>query len=142
MRGSLFLLFFPGFAFFILTFWYRAERTGLITRATSREELKAIIKVMGRNLINCPIICCQKSRGTNAPRVVRVEVITGQATSSVAAAAASERDLPSWICRYMFSTITMALSTSMPNDSIKAKRTTIFRDTSMAVSKPKVRSIE
>ena len=74
-------------------------RTGLITKATKRDEDKTMIKVMGRNFINSPMMSSQKASGKNAERVVRVEVIIGQATSPTPSFAALIGDLPSLINR-------------------------------------------
>ena len=60
---------------------YVTAKTGLITRATNREEARTIIKVIGKNFINSPIIPGHKAKGTNAATVVAVEEISGHATS-------------------------------------------------------------
>src|SRR5690554_4126031 len=71
--------------------------TGLITKATNREEDNTIIKVMGRNFMNSPIISSQKASGKNAESVVNVEVMMGQATSPTPSLAARIGDFPSSI---------------------------------------------
>ena len=53
----------------------------------------------------------------------RLYTITGQATSAVPSCAASTREYPISMCRWMFSTITIALSTSIPSDRIRLNRT-------------------
>ena len=63
------------------TFIKTANKTGLMTKATKREEPKTIINVMGKYCINSPIIPGHKAKGTNAASVVAVEAIMGQATS-------------------------------------------------------------
>ena len=75
--------------FFFLLFMKVAEKTGIITRATNREEVKTIINVMGRFFINSPIIPFQKAKGTNAAKVVAVDAIMGTAISPTACLAAS-----------------------------------------------------
>src|SRR5690606_22852290 len=81
------------------TFINNEVRTGLITKATKRDEDKTMIKVMGRNFINSPMISSQKANGRNAERVVSVEVIIGHATSPTPSLAALIGDLPSLINR-------------------------------------------
>ncbi len=49
--------------------------------------------------MNSPMMPGQKSTGKKAPRVVRVDVMTGQATSSTALRAAAMRGWPSCMCR-------------------------------------------
>src|SRR5690606_29962657 len=46
----------------------REVSTGLITKATKRDEDKTMINVMGRNFINSPMISSQKASGKNAER--------------------------------------------------------------------------
>ena len=45
--------------------------------ATNNEELNAKIRVRGRYPMNSPMMPGQKSSGIKAPRVVRVDVMTG-----------------------------------------------------------------
>src|SRR5690554_1809937 len=71
--------------------------TGLMTKATKREDDKTMIKVMGRNFMNSPMMSSQKANGKNAARVVNVEVIIGQATSPTPSFAARMEDFPSSI---------------------------------------------
>ena len=68
---------------------------GLITMATNSDADSTRISVRGRKPMNCPMTSGQYSSGQNATSVVRVEVITGQATSLAPRRAASRRDNPS-----------------------------------------------
>ena len=95
--------------------------------ATKRDEDRVTIRVMGRYFMNSPMIPGQKTMGKKAASVVRVEPITGQATSPVAFMAASTRGMPCCMYRYIFSIITMALSTSIPRARVKENKTTIFK---------------
>ena len=92
--------------------------------------------------MNSPITPGQKSMGANAARVVRVEPITGQATSPVARMAALTRPAPCSMKRWMFSTMTMALSTSMPRARVRLNSTTMFRVTPSRDRVVKVSSME
>ncbi len=72
----------------------REVKTGLITRATKREEAKTMIRVIGMYFINSPIIPGQKARGIKAARVVRVDAMIGNATSPAPYLAASFPEKP------------------------------------------------
>ena len=97
---------------------------GLITNATNREELNTMISVIGRYFMNSPIIPGQIASGINAASVVAVEAIIGQATSPTPYLAASNALMPSSsISRYIFSTTTIPLSTSIPSAKTKEKST-------------------
>jgi hypothetical protein len=92
---SVFFLF--GMAF--STVIYKAVNTGLMTKATNKEDPKTIIKVMGKYFINSPIIPGHNIRGTNAAKVVAVDAIIGHATSLTPRLAASKDSMPSSIYR-------------------------------------------
>ena len=76
-----------------------AQKVGLMTRATSREELSVMMSAMGRYFMNSPIMPGQKIMGAKAHTVVSVEVITGVATSCVPTRAPALADIPSCLCR-------------------------------------------
>ena len=105
------------------TLIYIFIRTGLITKATNNDEPSVMIKVMGKNFMNSPIIPGQKARGKKAANVVAVEEIIGIATSPTPFIVASIGDNPSSISLYTFSTTTIPLSTSIPSAMIKANNT-------------------
>ena len=71
----------------------------LITNATNNEDESTIIKVIGKNFMNCPIIPGHNAKGTKAAKVVAVDAIIGMATSPTPYFAASLRDIPSSIKR-------------------------------------------
>ena len=105
-----------------------AVSTGFTTNATNRDEESTIISVIGRYLKNSPIKLGQNINGTNAATVVAVDAIIAVATSPVPSLDASSLDLPfSENCRYTFSTITIPLSTNIPNASINENNTIIFK---------------
>ena len=79
---------------FVFTFIKKAHRAGFIIIATNRDEQRVTMRVMGRYFMNSPIIPGQKIIGKKAASVVRVEPITGQATSLVAFMAASTLGTP------------------------------------------------
>ena len=64
--------------------------------------------------------------GSSAAMTVRVAMMVGLPTSATASIAACIRVRPSFIaqCRSMFSTTTMASSTRMPIEKIRANRLT------------------
>ena len=104
-----------------------ANKTGVITKATNKEEPKTIISVIGKYCINSPIIPGHKARGTKAANVVAVEAIIGQATSPTPFFVASIAPNPSSINRYTFSTTTIPLSTNIPRAKTKENNTIIFK---------------
>ena len=66
--------------------------------------------------------------GISAAITVKVARMVGPPTSSTAGGIASRSDLPSRaMCRWMFSTTTMASSTRMPIEKISANRDTRLR---------------
>jgi hypothetical protein len=58
-----------------------AVRTGFMTKATNKDELKTIINVIGKYFMNSPMRPGQIAKGKNAASVVAVEAMMGQATS-------------------------------------------------------------
>ncbi len=103
-------------------------KTELKNIATNKEEPKTIDKVMGKIIINCPIIPGQRPKGTKAATVVSVEIIIGNAISPIPFLAASILLIPSSsIKRYTFSTTTIPLSTNIPRPIIKPNNTIVFK---------------
>ena len=91
--------------------------------------------------MNSPIIPGQRARGMKAASVVAVDVIMGMATSAAPSFAAWTGVYP-WLRNlYMFSTVTIPLSTSIPNAKTKANRTMKFRVTPIEFSMKKLKSI-
>ena len=124
------------------TFMNVEQSTGLKTSATKSEATRVTITVMGRYFMNSPMMPGQKTRGPKAQIVVSVEAITGAVTWLVPCSAASVRLMPMPRCRKMFSTTTIALSTSMPSARISEKSTTMFSVMPIARSTMKLSSIE
>src|SRR6056297_363011 len=99
-----------------------------INMATNKEEPSTTDNVMGKKIINSPIMPGQVPNGTKAATVVAVDMIMGMAISPIPFLAASLRDMPSCsIRRYTFSTTTTPLSTNIPNPIMRPKRIIVFR---------------
>ena len=64
---------------------------------TNNEDPRTMIRVIGKNFINSPIIPGQKAREMNAAKVVAVELIIGKATSPTPFLAACNGGNPSSI---------------------------------------------
>ena len=85
-------LFLLGF-FFSISFLINVEaKTGMIIKATNNEEVKTIIKVIGRCFINSPIMPGQKTNGKNAASVVAVDAIIAREISPTASLAALNKE--------------------------------------------------
>jgi hypothetical protein len=76
--------------------------------------------------MNIPAVPGRARSGRNAKRSVAVQPSTAYVISRVPAIAASFGDSPFRMCRAMFSTTTMASSTRMPMEKIRAKRVMRF----------------
>ncbi len=120
----------------------RAQSTGLKTSATSSDATRVMITVMGSHFMKPPMRPGQKTSGPKAQTVVRVEAMTAADTWWVPSRAASTALLPWPRCRKMFSTITMALSTSMPRARMRLNSTTMLRVMPKMRSTTKVMSME
>ncbi len=82
---------------------------------------------MGMGLMYGPIRPLTKAMGRSAAITVKVARMVGPPTSSTAMGIASTRRFPPRaMCRWMFSTTTMASSTRMPIEKISAKSDTRF----------------
>ncbi len=77
--------------------------------------------------MNSPIIPGQSARGTNAATVVAVDDIIGHATSPTPSVTDTYAEFPSSIYLYMFSTMTIPLSTSIPSARTNENSTITFR---------------
>ena len=82
--------------------------------------------MIGRYFMKSPITPGQNIKGANTISVVSVEVVIGQATSFAPCFAAVNKSVPSSRNLYVFSIITIALSTSIPKANINANKTTKF----------------
>ncbi len=97
--------------------------------ATNREDPSTTDRVIGKKIINSPIIPGQSPRGTKAATVVAVEMMIGMAISPIPFLAASSRVMPSSsIRRYTFSTTTTPLSTSIPRPMMSPNRIIVLRE--------------
>ena len=65
-----------------------------LARATKSDDPRVIIRVIGKNFMNSPIIPGQNTIGRNAARVVDVDAITGMATSPTPFFVASQEPIP------------------------------------------------
>ena len=63
--------------------------------ATKREEPSTTERVIGKKIMNSPIMPGHMPRGTNAATVVRVEIMMGRAISPIPFLAAEMRSNPS-----------------------------------------------
>ena len=95
-------------------------------KATSREKTMAALAPIGMGRMYGPIRPPTKAMGRMAATTVRVARMVGLPTSSTASMATSNggrsrfAGMRQW--RTMFSTTTMASSTRMPMEKIRAKR--------------------
>src|SRR4030042_565871 len=119
-----------------------APSAGFITIATKSEDERPIMTVMGRYFMNSPIIPVQNRSGKNAASVVRVEDTTAGPTSTVALTVACSLGTPCSMKRYMFSTMTMASSTTRPITRVREKSTIMLSVMPMELSVIKVINIE
>ena len=69
-------------------------KTGLITRATNKDDNRVTIIPIGRKLINFPVNPGQNAKGTNTAKVVPVDVIIGSAISPIPNFVASILEYP------------------------------------------------
>ena len=96
--------------------------------ATKRDDPRTTDRVMGKKIMNSPMMPGHMPRGTKAATVVAVEMIMGMAISPIPFLAASVRDIPSSsMSRYTFSTTTTPLSTSIPSPMMSPKRIIVLR---------------
>jgi len=100
---------------------------GVTTKATSSEKNMAAEALIGIGRMYGPISPETNASGRSEAITVKVARMVGLPTSSVAWTAARRREVqPSWKCRWMFSTTTIASSTRMPMAKMSAKSVTRF----------------
>jgi len=108
----------------------RTAAQGVTMKATSSEKTMAALAPMGMGRMYGPISPPTKAIGRIAATTVRVARMVGLPTSSTASIATSYggrvrfAGMRQW--RTMFSTTTMASSTRMPIEKIKANRVMRF----------------
>ena len=76
------------------TFIKRDIKTGLITKATNKDEVNVTISPRGIKLINFPVKPGQKTSGAKAAIVVAVEVIIGREISPIPSLVACNGEYP------------------------------------------------
>ena len=99
-----------------------------MTNATASEISMPMLALIGIGLMYGPISPLTKAIGNNAAITVRVASMVGLPTSSTASGMISDSG---WCCasarrRWMFSTTTIASSTSIPMEKISANSDTRF----------------
>ena len=105
-----------------------AHRAGLSVRALIELKTVAIEIVIANCLNRVPVIPGMASVGTNTASNTRVVAMTGPETSIIAFSAASLGESPSSIQRVVFSTTTMASSTTMPITRTRPKSVSWLRE--------------
>ena len=101
---------------------------GVTISAISSDSSMPTEALIGIGRMYGPIRPLTKAIGISAAITVKVARMVGPPTSSTAGGIASRRVLPPWaMCRWMFSTTTMASSTRMPMEKISANRDTRLR---------------
>ncbi|MNS91206.1 hypothetical protein D3C72_1252850 [compost metagenome] len=86
------------------------------------EMITAPARVRANSLNSAPVSPVRKPIGAYTAARVMVIDTTGMAISRAPSRAASNGDLPSSMCRWMFSTTTIASSTTKPMASTMASR--------------------
>ena len=99
---------------------------GVSMRATSNENITATAAVKANGRKNSPGTPPMNATGTNTAHSVSVVATTARPISIAASVAASSGFLPLRRCRTMFSTSTIASSTSMPTTSDSASSVSRF----------------
>ena len=110
-------------------FIHQRASQGVTTKAIAKDSNMPRLALIGIGLMYGPIKPLTKAMGNSAAITVSVAKIVGPPTSSTAPGISSARVLPGnncW-CRWMFSTTTMASSTKMPMEKIRANKDTRFK---------------
>ena len=123
--------------FFLITvssswFMKSTAKTGFMIKATTKEAARVKMSIVGRYIMNFPMIPGQKSNGKKGASVVTVPANTGINTSPAAIRAAMPvgmRPFPCIKMRWVFSITTMASSTIIPSPNNSANSTIKLRVT-------------
>ena len=99
---------------------------GVSVRATSSENSTATVTVKPKGRKNSPGMPPMNATGMNTAHIVSVVATTARPISIAASVAASQRRLALRKWRTMFSTSTIASSTSMPTTSVSASSVSMF----------------
>ena len=112
---------------------------GVSVRATSSENSTAMVAVKAKGLKNSPGMPSMNATGMNTAHSVSVVATTARPISMAASVAACSGGLPMRRWRTMFSTSTMASSTSMPTTSDSASMVSVFIEKPNSVQRPEGR---
>ena len=105
-----------------------SDSHGVTTSAIISDSSMPTEALIGMGRMYGPIKPVTKAMGINAAITVKVARMVGPPTSSTAGGIASASDMPPCaMCRWMFSTTTMASSTRMPMEKISANSETRLR---------------
>ena len=123
--------------FFLITsssswFMKSTANTGFMIKATTKDAASVKMSIVGRYIMNFPMMPGQKSNGKKGARVVTVPAKTGINTSPAAIRAAipvGMRPFPCIKMRWVFSITTMASSTIIPSPNNNANSTIKLRVT-------------
>ena len=102
--------------------------TGTIVRATTREASRATVAVTAKGRNSSPARPPTKAMGRNTATETRVEAVIAVATSRVPSRIAVRRSAPRPRCRRMFSTTTIASSTTRPIEIVSAPSVSVLRE--------------
>jgi hypothetical protein len=110
--------------------------------ATNSEQASANTTTSASVWNSCPLVVRMNTTGRKMTQVVSVDAMTAPVTSRVPTLAASTRERPSCLCRAMFSSTTMALSTMSPMPRARPPKVIWFSVSPEKKSRPKVAVIE
>ena len=106
----------------------RDESIGVRVRATKAEISTDAATPTPNSRKSRPVTPLMKAMGRKTMTRVRLIAITAKAISDVPFRAASRGDSPSSMCRWMFSTTTMASSTTIPMARTRASRVSVLTE--------------
>ncbi len=113
-------------------------RDGVIVNALTAEMIVETAIVTANWRKNWPVMPPRKQQGTNTELSTRVMARTGPVISSMALMVAVRESSPVAISRSMFSSTTIASSTTMPMASTRPKSVRLLRENPMAFMMAKV----
>ena len=107
-------------------FIHRRASQGVTLNAIASDSSMPMLALIGMGLMYGPVRPVRKAIGNKAAITVSVASTVGPPTSSTACGISSAKVLSGWscCCRWMFSTTTMASSTRMPMEKIRANSDT------------------
>ena len=120
--------FFSVFTFCLfLAFNQYIDSTGAKVRAISNEVMTATEIVKAKGLKNCPTLPVVKATGKKTATMVKLEAETVKPISSLPLIAACLGESPASIWRAIFSTSTIASSTTIPITKAKASKVIVSK---------------